>query len=74
MNPSQAASVQAPRREPLDNHTQNLAEAEEMTAFGKEQLAAIRQQIDESHGNWPERMAASVEEDYRQLLMDFGLR
>lgn len=60
--------------ERVDRSEQGLSEAAQSSFFSKEQLAAIRQQLDESEGTWPDRIAASVEEDYRQLLVDFGVR
>jgi len=39
-----------------------------------ERLAALRCEIEEGCNRWPEQIAAMIEEDYRQLMKDFGLR
>ena len=43
-------------------------------AFDKEQLTVIQQELAANQQHLPERIAATVEEDYQQLLKDFGLR
>jgi len=42
--------------------------------IGKERLEALRCELDECNKHWPDHMAAMIEEDYRQLMKDFGLR
>jgi len=39
-----------------------------------ERLAALRCEIEEGCNHWPEQIAAMIEEDYLQLMKDFGLR
>jgi hypothetical protein len=42
--------------------------------FDKDRLVDIRHELAENQQHLPERIAATVEEDYEQLLKDFGLR
>jgi len=42
--------------------------------IGKERLEALRCELDECNKHWPDHMAAMIDEDYQQLLKDFGLR
>jgi len=42
--------------------------------FDKDRLVDIRNELAENQQHLPERIAATVEEDYEQLLKDFGLR
>jgi hypothetical protein len=43
-------------------------------SISKERLDWLRCELDEGDNHWPDRMAAMIEEDYRQLMTDFGLR
>jgi len=43
-------------------------------AIGKERLEALRCELDENKNHWPVHIAAMINEDYRQLLKDFGLQ
>jgi len=43
-------------------------------SIGKERLEALRCELDECNKHWPDRMAAMIDEDYQQLMKDFGLR
>ena len=47
--------------------------AADEAVFDKEWLADIRQELVANQQHLPERIAATVEEDYQQLLKDFGL-
>jgi hypothetical protein len=40
----------------------------------KERLVLIQRQLDGPQDHWAERIAATIEEDYDQLLKDFGCR
>ena len=42
--------------------------------IGKERIEALRCELDEGNNRWPEHIAAMIDEDYRQLMKDFGLR
>lgn len=42
-------------------------------SFPQERLKALGSELDEDEHHWTEQIAATVEEDYRQLLEDFGL-
>jgi hypothetical protein len=42
--------------------------------IGKERLEALRCELDENNNRWPVHIAAMIDEDYRQLMKDFGLR
>ena len=42
--------------------------------IGKERLEALRCELDENNNHWPVHIAAMINEDYRQLMKDFGLR
>ena len=42
-------------------------------SIGQERLEALRCELDEGDNHWPDPMAAMIDEDYRQLLKDFGL-
>ena len=42
-------------------------------AIGKERLEALRCELDENNNRWPVHIAATINEDYRQLMKDFGL-
>ena len=42
--------------------------------IGKARLEALRCELDEADNHWPAHMAATINEDYRQLMEDFGLR
>jgi hypothetical protein len=39
-----------------------------------ERWVTLRREIEEGCNHWPEQIAAMIEEDYRQLMKDFGLR
>jgi hypothetical protein len=41
--------------------------------IGKARLEALRCELDEGDNHWPTHMAATINEDYRQLMKDFGL-
>ena len=41
--------------------------------IGNERLEARRCELDEGNNHWPEHIAAMIDEDYRQLIKDFGL-
>jgi hypothetical protein len=43
-------------------------------SIGKERIEALRCELDEGNNRWPEHIAAMIDEDYRQLMKDFGLR
>ena len=43
-------------------------------SIDKEQIEALRCELDEGNNRWPEHIAAMIDEDYRQLMKDFGLR
>jgi hypothetical protein len=43
-------------------------------SIGPEQLEALRFELDEGNNHWPDHVAAMIDEDYRQLMKDFGLR
>ena len=43
-------------------------------SIGKERLEALRCELDEGNSHWPDHVAAMIDEDYRQLMKDFGLR
>ena len=43
-------------------------------SIGKERIEALRCELDEGNTRWPEHIAAMINEDYRQLMKDFGLR
>jgi hypothetical protein len=43
-------------------------------SISKERLDSLRYELDEGDNHWPDRMAAMIDEDYRQLMKDFGLR
>jgi anti-anti-sigma regulatory factor len=45
-----------------------------LTHVDAQRVAALRGELDEAHSQWTEQIAATVEEDYRQLMKDFGLR
>lgn len=40
----------------------------------KERLVSIQRQLGGRYDRWAERIAATVDEDYDQLLKDFGCR
>ena len=42
-------------------------------SMGKERLEALRWELDEGNNHWPDHMATIIDEDYRQLMKDFGL-
>jgi hypothetical protein len=42
-------------------------------SIGKERLEALRWELDEGNNHWPDHMATIIDEDYRQLMKDFGL-
>jgi hypothetical protein len=42
--------------------------------IGKERIEALRCELDEGNNRLPEHIAAMIDEDYRQLMKDFGLR
>ena len=42
-------------------------------SVGKRRLEALRCDLDEGNNHWPDYMAAMIEEDFRQLMKDFGL-
>ena len=42
--------------------------------IGQARLEALRCELDEADNHWPAHMAATINEDYRQLMEDFGLR
>jgi len=41
---------------------------------GTERWVALRREIEQGCNHWPEQIAVMIEEDYRQLMKDFGLR
>lgn len=57
----------------IGNHPLVSPAAADATAFDKERLAGIRQELAANQPHLPARIAATVEEDYQQLLKDFGL-
>jgi predicted phage tail protein len=67
-----------PRSKELSSTTDDQRQLAPRTAdaavFDKERLADIRQELVANQQHLPERIAATVEEDYQQLLKDFGLR
>lgn len=42
-------------------------------AIGRGRLEALRSDLDEGNNHWPDYMAAMIDEDFRQLMKDFGL-
>lgn len=42
------------------------------TAIGKERLEALRCELEEKNNHWPKHMADTIDEDYWQLMKDFG--
>ena len=42
-------------------------------SIGKERLEALRCEMDEGDNHWPVHIAATIDDDYRQLMKDFGL-
>ena len=43
-------------------------------SLGKERLEALGCELDANNNHWPVHIAAMINEDYRQLMKDFGLR
>jgi hypothetical protein len=41
-------------------------------SIDQERLKALRSKLDEGDNHWPTHMAATLDEDYRQLMQDFG--
>jgi len=41
-------------------------------SIDKERLETLRFELDEGDNHWPIHMAATIDEDYRQLMKDFG--
>jgi len=41
-------------------------------SINKERLEALRCKLVEGDNQWPVHMAATIDEDYRQLMKDFG--
>ena len=41
-------------------------------SIGRKRLEALRCEMDEGDNHWPNHMAATIDEDYRQLMKDFG--
>jgi hypothetical protein len=50
----------------------SLGRFESLIFPDKERLASLQQQLGARHEQWAERITASIEEDYRQLLKDLG--
>jgi len=50
------------------------SEVKPLAEPGTERWVALRREIEEGCNHWPEQIAATIEEDYRQLMKDFGLR
>lgn len=44
------------------------------TSIAKERLEALRSELDADRNHWPEHMAATLDEDCRQLMKDFGFQ
>ena len=42
-------------------------------SIGRRRLEALRSDLDEGNNQWPDYMAAMIDEDFRQLMKDFGL-
>ena len=47
--------------------------AKRTKSIDKERLEALRSKLEEGDNHWPIHMAATIDEDYRQLMKDFGL-
>jgi len=43
-------------------------------SIGRKRLEDLHCDLIEGDNHWPDYMAATIDEDYRQLLKDFGLR
>jgi len=43
-------------------------------SIGRKRLEDLQCDLIERDNHWPDYMAATIDEDYRQLLKDFGLR
>ena len=43
-------------------------------SIGRKRLEDLQCDLIEGDNHWPDYMAATIDEDYRQLLKDFGLR
>jgi hypothetical protein len=41
--------------------------------IGRRRLEALRCDLDEGNNHWPDYMAATIDEDFQQLMKDFGL-
>ncbi len=41
-------------------------------SIDKERLEALRSELDEGDNHWPIHIAETIDEDYRQLMRDFG--
>ncbi|PYJ85274.1 MAG: hypothetical protein DME22_09800 [Verrucomicrobia bacterium] len=50
------------------------SEVKPLAEPGTERWVALRREIEEGCNHWPEQIATMIEEDYRQLMKDFGLR
>ena len=42
-------------------------------SIGRRRLEALRCDMDEGNNQWPDYMAAMIDEDFRQLMKDFDL-
>ena len=43
-------------------------------SIGRKRLEDLHCDLIDGDNHWPDYMAATIDEDYRQLLKDFGLR
>jgi hypothetical protein len=72
------ASTRNPGSEKFDSTTVNQRQVASVAAdgrvFDKDRLADIQQELATNQQHLPERIAATVKEDYQQLLKDFGIR
>ena len=51
-----------------------LAEEGIAVQVARDDVEALRCELDECNQHWPDHMAAMIDEDYQQLMKDFGLR
>jgi len=73
-NPGSPASPQKVCGPAVGGTSVFVSGANSPESLGKERLKALLCELDGGDNRWTEQVVAMIEEDYNQLMKDFGLR